>query len=325
MLIDIVTITLKAGNGGAGKVSFRHLPTNYKGGPDGGNGGNGGNVYLQGINDILGLKEFRFKKEWKAEDGVPGGKKNLFGKNGNDLVIRLPIGTIVTDTITNEQLEITNETDKILFAQGGKGGRGNNEFKTPTDQAPHYAEKGTPGESREVHLELKLIADVGLIGMPNAGKSSLLDILTNAHPKIGNYPFTTLEPNIGMLNSITLADIPGLIEGAHTGKGLGMQFLRHVEKTQLFLHCISAENEDVLGVYETIRTELGEYNASLLTKPETILLTKTDLVPLEEVEKKVRQLKKTNKKIIPVSLYDPDALDALKQLLFSTFTSSQTS
>lgn len=315
MLIDTVTITIKAGKGGDGKVSFRHLPKNYKGGPDGGNGGNGGNVYLQGIDDILGLRNFQFRKEVKAEDGIPGGKKNLFGKNGKDLIVKLPIGTLVTNNENGDQFEIVSEEDKILVAKGGKGGRGNNEFKTPTDQAPHYAEKGTPGEVKELHLELKLIADVGFVGLPNAGKSSLLAILTNAHPKIGNYPFTTLEPNIGMLETTTLADIPGLIEGAHEGRGLGIQFLRHVEKTQVLVHCISVENDDVYSVYQTIRAELKEYNAQLLKKPEIVLLTKTDLVSKEDTAKKIKELKKTKKSVFPISLYDADSVDILKKFL----------
>lgn len=318
MLIDTVTITIKAGKGGDGKVSFRHLPTNYKGGPDGGNGGNGGSVYLQGIDDILGLKNFRFKKELKAEDGIPGGKKNLYGRNGEDLMVRLPLGTLVTNTATGEQLEIHNETEKILIAQGGHGGRGNNEFKTPTDQAPHYAEKGKPGEIKEVHLELKLIADVGFIGLPNAGKSSLLAILTNAHPKIGDYPFTTLEPNIGMLGKITLADIPGLIEGASSGKGLGIQFLRHVEKTKLLIHCISVENEDVVGTYKAIRQELKKYNAELLKKPEVVLLTKIDLASKKEIEQKMKELKKTKQKVVSLSLYDEATIEKFKTLLQET-------
>lgn len=315
MLIDTVTITLKAGKGGDGKVSFRHLPKNYKGGPDGGNGGNGGNVYLQGVNDILGLRNFRFKKELKAEDGIPGGKKNLFGRNGEDLIVYLPIGTLVTDIHTAQQLEIVNDTDKILFTKGGKGGRGNNEFKTATDQAPHYAEKGEPGEVKEIHLELKLIADVGFIGLPNAGKSSLLGILTNAHPKIGNYPFTTLEPNIGMLGSTTLADIPGLIEGAHTGRGLGVQFLRHVEKTKLLIHCISVENEDVMKVYTTIRQELKEYNPEMIKKPEVVLLTKTDLVSMDEIHQKMKELKKTKQHVLSISLYDETSIERFKEYL----------
>lgn len=325
MLIDTVTVTIKAGNGGDGKVSFKHLPGNYKGGPDGGNGGNGGDVYLQGIDDILGLQDFRFKKELKAEDGIAGGKKNLYGRNGKDLIIRIPVGTQVTDLQSGEQFEIVSEEDKILIAKGGKGGRGNNEFKSATVQAPRFAEKGERGEIKEIFFELKLIADVGFIGLPNAGKSSLLAILTNAHPKIGDYPFTTLEPNIGMLGSITLADIPGLIEGAHEGKGLGMQFLRHIEKTKFLIHCISSENEDVVAVYTTIREELKQYNPLLLEKPEVILLTKTDLITETEIHQKISELKKIKQYVLPLSLYDKDSLEQFKKFLHTKINSSPTS
>ena len=320
MLIDTVTITVKGGKGGNGRVSFLRNAQTRKGGPDGGNGGNGGNVFIQGVDDILGLQNFQFKKEIFAEDGIPGGKKKLFGRKGEDITIKLPLGTIITDTTSGEQLEIQNIHDVILIAKGGVGGRGNDEFKSATRQTPRYAEKGTMGEEKILHLELKLIADVGLIGLPNAGKSSLLSVLTNAHPKIANYPFTTLEPNIGMLTvstskQIALADIPGLIEGAHTGKGLGIQFLRHVEKTHLFLHCISVEDEDVFASYKTIRKELQEYNEKLLEKDEVIVLTKTDIVDEKELREKIKELSKTKKKIIPISLYNQKEIDSLKNFL----------
>lgn len=315
MLIDNVTITVTGGKGGNGRVSFRRTPQTAKGGPDGGNGGNGGSIFLQGIDDILALRNFQFKKEIHAEEGVPGGKQKQFGRNGMDTVIRLPVGTLVTDENSSEQIEILNETDKILIAKGGIGGKGNDEFKSATNQTPRYAEKGTLGEVKVLHLELKLIADVGFIGLPNAGKSSLLSVLTNAHPKIANYPFTTLEPNIGMLGTIALADIPGLIEGAHEGKGLGIQFLRHVEKTKMFFHCISVENEDVARAYKTVREELQQYNSKLLDKEEIILLTKVDLITEKEIKEKVKELKKTKKQIIPFSLYKEKDIENLKNLL----------
>lgn len=319
MLIDTVTITIEAGKGGNGRVSFRRNAQTAKGGPDGGNGGNGGNIFLQGINDILGLQNFQFKKEIKAEEGIPGGKSKLFGRKGEDTTIRVPLGTIVTDVESGEQFEVTNDTDIMLIAKGGIGGRGNDEFKSATNQTPRVAEKGTPGQMRVLHLELKLIADVGFIGLPNAGKSSLLSVLTNAHPKIANYAFTTLEPNIGMLmgkgHQIALADIPGLIEGAHEGRGLGIQFLKHVEKTHLLLHCISVENDDVLNAYKTVREELEKYNAALLEKEEIILLTKTDLVDTKVVKKQLKQLAKTKKKIISMSMYNEEDLSVLKTLL----------
>ncbi len=252
MLIDKVTITVKAGNGGNGAASFRRNAQTAKGGPDGGNGGNGGSVYFQGIDDILGLREFRFKKHLEAERGVNGAKQKLFGRNGMNLTIRVPTGTLVTNPQTNESFEITDTTAQILIAQGGVGGRGNTEFKSATNQTPWYAEKGTEGEEKILNLELRIIADVGLIGLPNAGKSSLLKALTHASPKIGNYPFTTLEPNIGMMNNISLADIPGLIEGAYEGKGLGIEFLRHVEKTKLLIHCIDSTIDDLMKTYATV-------------------------------------------------------------------------
>ena len=319
MLIDTVTITVAGGRGGNGRVSFLRNAQTTKGGPDGGNGGNGGSVYLQGIDDILALRNFQFKKELKAEDGVPGGKQKQFGKNGGDLTIRLPIGTLVTDQTTGEQFEIVDDREKVLIAKGGIGGKGNDEFKSATNQTPRYAEKGTAGEEKILFLELKLIADIGFIGLPNAGKSSLLSVLTNAHPKIANYPFTTLEPNIGMLimgnKQIALADIPGLIAGAHTGKGLGTQFLRHVEKTKAFIHCISVENESVLSAYQTVKDELQEYNKTLLEKKEIILLTKTDLVDDSTVKKKVKELAKTKIPIVPFSIYNEKDIEDLKTLL----------
>ena len=319
MLIDHVTITVEAGKGGNGRVSFLRNAQTTRGGPDGGNGGNGGSIFIQGIDDILALKNFQFKKHIKAEDGIPGGKKKLFGRNGEDTTIRIPIGTIVTDTATGEQFEITSDKDKICIVQGGNGGRGNDEFKSATNQTPRFAEKGTLGETKELFLELKLIADVGLIGLPNAGKSSLLSVLTHARPKIANYPFTTLEPNIGMLQldnkQIALADIPGLIEGASRGKGLGTQFLRHIEKTKMLLHCISSENDDVMTVYHTIRNELQAHNALLLEKEEIILLTKTDLISKESLQEKIKALAPTKRMVIPMTLYNDSDIEKLKKII----------
>ena len=315
MLVDEVTITIAAGSGGNGAVSFRRNAQTARGGPDGGNGGNGGSIYVQGVDDILGLAEFRFKKLIKAEDGIKGAKQNLFGRNGKDSLVRLPVGTVITDTQTKEQWEILDTSTKLLLAQGGIGGKGNNEFKTATNQAPRYAEKGTPGQERVVRLELKLIADIGFIGLPNAGKSSLLKVLTNASPKIGNYPFTTLEPHLGMLNSITLADIPGLIEGAHEGKGLGMQFLRHVEKTKLLVHCIDITTTNLVSTYKTIRKELEAYNKNILDKPEIIALTKSDLLTEKEALSQQKKLQKLGRDVLIVSVINDQQLDNLKEYL----------
>ncbi len=315
MLVDNVVITVQAGKGGNGSVHFRRNAQTAKGGPDGGDGGNGGNVYFQGVDDILGLRNFRFQKSIKAEDGVNGGRQKLFGRNGKDMITKIPLGTLVTNLDTNEEVEITDTEKQILIAKGGVGGRGNDKFKSPTDQAPHYAEKGTPGEIKHLRLELRLIAEIGLIGLPNAGKSSLLQALTNAHPKIGNYPFTTLEPNIGMMHGIPLADIPGLIEGASEGKGLGTAFLRHVQKTKVLLHCIDSTQEDLLNAYKTVRHELEEYNSEMLAKKEIILLTKVDEITPEQLKKALTQLKKIGYTVLTTSIYDDASLDALSKEL----------
>lgn len=315
MLVDDVTISIQAGDGGNGAVSFRRNAQTARGGPDGGNGGNGGSIYIQGIDDILGLQQFRFKKLIKAEDGIKGARQNLFGRAGKDTVIAIPLGTLITDLTTGEQWEVTDTTTRLLIAQGGIGGRGNNEFKTATNQTPRYAEKGTPGQERTIRLELRLIADIGFVGLPNAGKSSLLKSLTNANPKIGNYPFTTLEPHLGMLQGTTLADIPGLIEGAHEGKGLGMQFLRHVEKTKLLVHCIDITTEKLVSTYQTIRKEMAAYNKAILDKPEIIVLTKSDLFSEKEAQKQKNKLKSTKKDILVVSVINDQQLENLKTFL----------
>lgn len=317
MLIDDVTIVVVGGKGGNGAVSFRQNEGNPRGGPDGGNGGNGGNVYLIGVDDIGALQKFQYKKLEKAEDGVPGQRKNLFGRNGEDLIIPVPVGTRVTNTKSQKGFEVLDTTTRHQVARGGRGGKGNNEFKSATHQAPRYAEKGTSGEEVHLHLELRLIADVGLIGLPNAGKSSLLAAVTNAHPKIGNYPFTTLEPNLGVLKGetgqIVLADIPGLIEGASEGKGLGLKFLKHIEKTKLLIHCIDATTEDVLRAYTTVRSEFEQYNKELLEKKEIILLTKEDMVTEEEIKMKRKLLEDSGRSILTVSIYDESSIHAFIQ------------
>jgi GTPase len=315
MLVDNVGLTIKAGNGGDGAATFLRNESTAKGGPDGGNGGNGGNIYFQGSNNINDLREFRYKKNITAEDGVAGKKKKLFGKNAKHLTIYLPLGTRITDTISGEIIEIIDTVTPILGARGGKGGRGNTEFKSATNQTPRYAEKGTLGEEKKLFLELRIIADIGLIGLPNAGKSSLLSVLTNATPKIADYPFTTLEPNIGMLEKYAIADIPGLIEGASKGKGLGVEFLKHIEKTKVLVHCIDSSAEDVQKSYSTIRHEFEQYNSSLLDKPEIILLTKIDLTDKDRIKKNMNILEKEGKKVLAVSIYNPESLESLKLAL----------
>ena len=313
MLVDNVTITIKAGDGGAGASTFLRDGQTSRGGPDGGNGGNGGNIYFQGSNNINDLRMFRFKKKLTAESGVPGKSKRLYGKNAEDMTILVPVGTKITDVDTDKSYEITDMGSPVLLAKGGKGGRGNVEFKNSIDQAPTYAESGTPGQQKILFLELRLIADIGLIGLPNAGKSSLLAVLTHAHPKIADYPFTTLEPNIGMMGSHPIADIPGLIEGASSGKGLGITFLKHIEKTKLIIHCIELSEGDVKKRYATVRSEFEKFNPRLLEKPEIVLLTKTDLVDEKEVNRNIKVFEKMGKKVLSYSLIDEESLKRLKK------------
>jgi len=315
MLVDNVTLHIKAGDGGNGAATFLRNGQTAKGGPDGGNGGNGGHVYFQGSNNINDLRQFRFEKKIRAADGIKGKRQKLFGKNADHLTIFVPLGTQITDTTSGRIVEITDTTTPVLLARGGKGGRGNTEFKSATNQAPMYAEKGTLGEEKDLLLELKLIADIGLIGLPNAGKSSLLAVLTHAHPKVGDYPFTTLEPNIGMLGKYALADIPGLIEGASQGKGLGVTFLKHIEKTKILLHCIESTDPDAGKTYTTVRHEFENYNISLLDKPEIILLTKTDLGDEKVITKNTKLFQKKGKQVLTCSIYDEESLDILKQTL----------
>jgi len=314
MLIDDIVILIKAGDGGNGSVSFMRNARTARGGPDGGNGGNGGSVFFQGSTDIFDLGEFRYKKKIYAENGIPGKKQNLYGRNGENIIIRVPLGTRITQA-TGATYEITDIITQVVLVVGGKGGRGNNEFKSATNQAPMQAEDGTRGEEKVVHLELRLIAQVGFIGFPNAGKSSLLQVLTNANPKIGNYPFTTLEPNLGVMDGIVLGDIPGLMEGASKGKGLGITFLKHVEKTELLIHCIDSSIEDVVKAYKTVRNEFKEYDETLIAKPEIILLTKIDLSDVKTLEKNINKLKKFNKKVLTISIYNEKNISDFKKFL----------
>lgn len=313
MLVDNVTIEIKAGDGGAGASSFLRNGLTSRGGPDGGNGGNGGDIYFQGTNNLNDLRMFRFKKKLRADDGIAGSDQKKHGKNASDLTILVPLGTKITETETEKTYEIRDTTTPILLARGGRGGRGNTEFKNAVNQAPTYAESGTPGQRKELFLELKLIAEIGLIGLPNAGKSSLLAVLTNANPKIGDYPFTTLEPNIGMMGIHPIADIPGLIEGASKGRGLGVSFLKHIEKTKIIIHCIESNAEDALKRYETVRLEFEEYNPELLEKPEIVLLTKSDLADEKTIGKNTAIFTKMGKKVLTCSVVDDKSLLTLRE------------
>jgi GTP-binding protein len=315
MLVDNITLTIVAGNGGNGSAHFRRDARTSRGGPDGGNGGNGGDIYFIGSHNITDLREFRYKKEIVAQNGVDGMGDNKFGRNGSNITIEIPLGTRITELKSGRVYEITDSKYPMLFGRGGQAGRGNTEFKTATNQAPTNFEKGTPGEKKELLLELRLIAEVGLIGLPNAGKSSILRMLTHATPKIGAYPFTTLEPNIGMLGAHTIADIPGLIKGASKGKGLGVDFLRHIQKTKILIHCIDLTNSAPRKTYDIVRTEFEKFDPILLTKPEYILLTKTDLVTPAVITKTKNFFTKLGKNVLTCSIYDPESIDALKKTL----------
>src|SRR3989344_8540575 len=313
MLIDEAEIIIKGGHGGAGRVSFRGK---RGGGPDGGDGGRGGDVFVKATSDIYALQQFVSKKVCEAGNGEMGGHEMRSGANGKDLILTMPVGTFITP-VTNlfitdasgNEIELTEEGQEILLAKGGLGGRGNESFKSPSNTTPRYAQKGLKGQEKQLLLKLKLIADFGLIGLPNAGKSSLLNELTSANAKIGDYPFTTLEPNLGVLNGKVLADIPGLIEGASEGRGLGHKFLKHIEKVGLLLHCISCESDDPFRDYKIIREELKKVNPELLNKKEIILLTKSDLK-----ETKVRGLP-AGRQGIPISIPKLDSIQTLTKIL----------
>src|SRR3989344_4893286 len=313
MLVDDVTVRLSGGEGGGGIVGFNKTKGNQ--GPTGGNGGPGGDVILEGVSDISALQQFRYTKEFKAKDGGVGSTRLLDGKGGEDLVMKIPVGTVITNLDTGEKREFFKEGEQYLVAHGGYRGRGNFHFRASTNTTPTESEEGKPGESFTFRLELKMIADVGLIGLPNAGKSSLLNELTGAHSKIGNYAFTTLEPHLGAYYGLILADVPGLIEGASEGKGLGDKFLRHIERTRSIFLLVSAESDDVARDYDVIRTELEAFNPSLLEKPEQVFLTKTDMVTPEEVKRKTEKLRTKNTNAISISVIDDASMQNVKKIL----------
>lgn len=294
--IDKVSITVIAGDGGNGKLSWRHEKFIDKGGPDGGDAGNGGDVILVASRNQNTLGAFRYQKEVKAENGQGGGKQRKHGRSAKHLLVAVPVGTVATNEAGEIVADLVQDDQQIVIAKGGRGGFGNAHFVSSRRQAPNFAEKGDPGDSLSLQLELKMIADVGLVGMPNAGKSTLLSKISNARPEIANYAFTTLTPNLGVVdidkkNSILVADIPGLIEGAAEGKGLGHDFLRHVERTAVILHLIDAYTEDVASAYTTIKAELKAYQATLAKRPEVIALTKVEGLDEEITADLIAQLK----------------------------------
>ncbi len=313
MLIDDITIETGGGHGGTGKVAFNKNLMSL--GPVGGSGGRGGSVYAEGVADIGALRHFRFKKEFYAENGANGNPQFRDGEDGEDMVLKVPVGTVIHNLTTEDSAEVTKIGERIRIAKGGRGGRGNFHFRGPENTSPKEFEHGRPGEHFTVRLELKLIADIGFVGFPNAGKSSLLNVLTRASAKVANYPFTTLEPNLGVYYDLILADIPGLIENASEGKGLGIKFLRHVERTSVFFHFISAESEDVVKDYEVIRGELGKYNPALLDKPEHILLSKADILEEKALNDKLKALKKKCPSVMAISIIDDKRMEDLRKLL----------
>jgi len=284
MFVDLATIQLIAGDGGKGMIAFRREKFNSRGGPCGGAGGRGGSIYFEADGDMATLMDFRYRINYKAPRGAHGGGNNRTGRSGEDVTVKVPVGTLIRDENTGEPIgDLTEHGSRVLAAQGGRGGRGNSSFASSTHRAPEIAGDGQPGQSRMVTLELKLIADVGLVGFPNAGKSTLLSRISKATPKIADYPFTTLTPNLGVVvsenESFVVADIPGLIEGAHTGKGLGLDFLRHIERTLVLVFLIDISSTEPGDQYRTLLSELAGYSEVLVCKPRCVVFTKMDLVP----------------------------------------------
>ena len=320
--LDQAKIFIKAGNGGSGSSSFRREKFIEYGGPDGGDGGNGGSIILIAEENLNTLIDFRFKQHFKAERGQNGMGKKKTGKAGKDLILKVPVGTQVFEEDNNTLIEDLKKVgQKINIASGGRKGLGNVRFKSSTNRAPRKKTDGNEGESFWIWLQLKVIADIGIIGMPNAGKSSLLSALTKARPKIANYPFTTINPNLGVVmyndKEITLADIPGIIEGAHEGIGLGDKFLRHIERCKSLIHMIDINDNDLLENYQKVRKELSKYSKNLLQKKEIIIFNKIDIVNNEEIKNRVNFFKKKIKKnIYKISVLQNKGLINIKQILF---------
>ena len=322
--LDQAKIYVKAGSGGSGSSSFRREKFIEFGGPDGGDGGNGGSVILAAVENLNTLIDFRFKQHFEARRGQNGMGKKKTGKAGEDLVLKVPIGTQIFEEDNNTLIEdFKTVGQKIIIAKGGKKGLGNVRFKSSTNRAPRKKTDGSKGESFWIWLQLKVIADIGIIGLPNAGKSSLLSALTKAKPKIANYPFTTLNPNLGVANysdkEITIADIPGLIEGAHEGVGLGDKFLRHIERCKILIHLIDITNEDIIENYLKIRQELSKYSKDILKKKEIIVFNKIDIINIDEIEQRIKTFKKKIKKnIYKISIIQKKGLTNIKKLMVSS-------
>ena len=323
---DYIKIHVKSGHGGKGSAHLRREKYIPKGGPDGGDGGRGGHIIIKGNKNFWTLYHLKFKQHFKAENGGDGGRQRATGKDGTDVYIEVPLGTVVKDTHTGEMLgEITEHGQELIVAKGGKGGKGNWHFKSATNQTPRYAQSGLPGEERDLTLELKLLADAGLVGFPNAGKSTLLSKLTAAKPKIADYPFTTLKPNLGIVSyrdgrSFVMADIPGIIEGAAEGKGLGHYFLRHIERNSILLFLIPADADDINKEYQILLNELQKYNPELLDKKRILAVSKTDMLD-DELEKEIEKDLPIDIPHIFISSYTGKNLDKLKDLLWKELNS----
>jgi len=323
VFIDQASIYIKAGNGGHGCVSFRREKFIPKGGPDGGDGGRGGNLYFMAVEDLDTLIDFAGKHHWKAKSGEQGSSNNKHGANGEDLIIRVPMGTLIYDTDIDLMIkDMTDVNEKVCVCRGGSGGRGNKRFAGPTNQTPRYATPGRVGQERNIRLELKLIADVGLVGLPNAGKSTLISRCSGARPKIADYPFTTLEPVLGIVElsdyrRFVVADIPGIIQGAHGGAGLGLEFLRHIERTSVLAHVLDiapADGSDPVENYRSIRNELRQYSQALAQKPEIIVANKIDLDPDNTIVDDLK--KRLEKEIHPISAVTGAGMRQLSELFW---------
>lgn len=320
--LDEAKIYLEAGDGGNGCMSFRHEKYVEYGGPNGGDGGNGGSIIFRAVRNLNTLIDFRYQQHFRAEKGRPGEGSECTGRSGKDLIVKVPVGTVIfAEDKKTVIADMVNDGEEVLVAKGGRGGWGNVHFKSSTNQAPERADPGKPGDKLAVWLRLKLIADIGLVGFPNAGKSTLLSVLTAARPKIANYPFTTLHPNLGVLyiydKEYVMADLPGLIEGASEGVGLGHRFLGHAERCKVVLHLIDGTQEDVVGAYKTIQAELQNYGDVLDKKPEIVVLNKIDSLSEDEVKEKVSALKKASKKeVIAISGIAKIGIEDLKNKIY---------
>ncbi len=313
--VDEYRVHVKAGDGGHGVVRWLHLKGKEYSGPAGGDGGRGGDVVVKAVRDIAVLAKHIGKGSFKAGRGEDGKSTSKHGANGADAVIEVPIGSVITNLTTGESAELLTEGAKMIVATGGRGGLGNEYFKSSTNQTPQEWTPGKKGEAFDIRIELQLIADAGFIGLPNAGKSSLLNALTGARAKVADYAFTTLDPNLGVMFGYILADIPGLIEGASTGKGLGHKFLRHVRRTRVILHCLSLEHDDPVAPYNTIREELVRYDSELAEKQELLILTKADTVSPKELKDKLTRAKDLTKNVVAVSVLDDGSLKNLRDTI----------